>query len=94
MGSKSLNNTVFWLAAPNDPYLETLPDSLPLRGAKRWPGKFFSLFQANFVGKSGPQMYLERPAIFYCREVGQVSIPMFWHAASPKTMFFSDFDPI
>ena len=46
-----------------------------------------SLFQANFVGKSGPQTFFERSAIFGSREVSQVSISMFWHAASPKTAF-------
>ena len=53
-----------------------------------------SLFQANFVGKSGLQTFLERSAIFGSREVGWVSFPMFWHAASPKMAFSSDFDPI
>ena len=46
------------------------------------------------MGKSGPQTFLEQSAIFGSREVGEVSILMFWHAASPKTAFISDFDPI
>ena len=43
------------------------------------------------MGKSDPQTFLECSAIFGSREVGQMSIPMFWHAANPKTMFSSDF---
>ena len=57
-------------------------------------GKIFSLFEPNFMGKSGLQTFLERSAISGRREVGKVLIPMFWPAASPKTVFSSDFDPI
>ena len=32
--------------------------------------------------------------IFGSRGVGEVSIPMFWHAVSPKTALLSDFNPI
>ena len=41
-----------------------------LSGRKTITGIFFSLFQANFVGKSGLQTFLERSAIFWSREVG------------------------
>ena len=46
------------------------------------------------MGKSGPQTFLERSAIFGSLEVGKMPISMFWHAASPKTAFSSAFDPI
>ena len=48
MGLKSLRNTVFGLAASNYPYLDTLPDSLPCQGAKRWTWAS----EPDFVGKS------------------------------------------
>ena len=47
MGSKSLENTGFWFAASNYPYLDTSTKTQLIRGAKRWP----DMFSRHFLGK-------------------------------------------
>ena len=60
MEAKSIRNTVFGLAVSNYPYLDTFPDSLPFRGAKRWP----RASEPDFVGKSGPYTFWSvRPSL-------------------------------
>ena len=44
MGSKSLKNNVFGLAASNDPYFDPSHTSLALQGEKWWPGTFLGFF--------------------------------------------------